>query len=253
MKPTIRTFIVTSIGLLILAGGLIFQKVRAQTPTPEPVEEEANGRLRTVSVSGSGQAGSAPDQAITRLGVQTEAETASEALTQNSERMRSLLQALRDQGVSTADIQTQAIQLFPLYAELPVEPQPQPQAPEVTGYRAYNVVEVRVRNLTNLGGMLDAAVEAGGNIIESIRFDIGEPDQLLQQARVDAMQDARQKAEQLAGLADAELGEVLSINETTFTPFGFERGMPAFGGADAPVEPGVQFLQVDVQVTWLIR
>ena len=119
---------------------------------------------------------------------------------------------------------------------------------------AINIAEVRVREIDSIGEVLDAAVEAGGNTIDSIRFEFGDPAEVLEQARSGAMQDAQGKAEQLASLADGELGQVLTINEITRTPpVLFEGAQPAVDQAAVPIEPGTQSVEVEVQVTWLLR
>ena len=254
MKPTVRTFILTVAGLVILVGGLIFRTAYAQTPTPTPQVGvgPANGLTRTVSVSGVGQVSAVPDRAVFRIGVQTDAESASEALNQNNTQMNALLQALRGEGVAQQDIQTQAIQLFPRFQDRPVEPG-EPGTIEIAGYTAINIVEVRVRNLTNVGPLLDSAIEAGGNTIEGIRFEVSDQTQLFQDARAEAIDNARDKAEHLTGLLDSQLGQVLSIRETTITPFAIERAVGGVAVDQASVEPGMQLVEVQVEVTWLLE
>jgi len=90
----------------------------------------------------------------------------------------------------------------------------------------------------------------GGNRIESIRFEVSDPAAYLDQACEAAWNDAQHKAEQLASLAGAELGEVLTINESG-------RGVQPLAGrpvtaeaAAVPIEPGSQTIGVDLQVTW---
>jgi uncharacterized protein YggE len=67
------------------------------------------------------------------------------------------------------------------------------------------------------------------------------------------MQDSNHKAEQLASLANANLGDVLSINESSSTPRPVARGEMAIQAATVPIEPGTQSISVNVQVTWLLQ
>jgi uncharacterized protein YggE len=116
------------------------------------------------------------------------------------------------------------------------------------------VVEVRLRDLEAIGGILDAAVQAGGNRIEGIRFEVSDPAPYLDQAREAAWNDAQHRAEQLASLAGAELGEVLTINASGRGPQPVvEQAVTAAAAAPVPVEPGSQTIEVDLQVTWLLR
>jgi uncharacterized protein YggE len=217
------------------------------------VQEEmgSDSPQRTISVSGNGQVDVQPDVAVVTLGVQTEAEEAALALTRNSQQMQALVDALKDAGVAAEDIQTRVVRLYPRYAQAP---EPQGQG-ELIGYTATNIVEVRVRDLDSVGEILDTAVQAGGNRIESIGFEVSDPAQHMDKAREAAWNDAQHKAEQLAGLAGAELGAVLTISESGRGPQPVvERPvMAAEAAAAVPIEAGSQTIEVDLQVTWLLR
>lgn len=219
------------------------------TPTTPPITPGPDtGTPRTVTVNGVGRADATPDQALVRLGVQTEAETASEALAQNNAQMTELLEALVEAGVAREDIRTQNLVLFPRYEQAPDSP-----TSVLVGYTAINTVEVRVRDLENLGQLLDTAVEAGANTIEGVEFRVSEASEQVVEARAAAVADAQQKAEQLARLVNAQLGEVLTITE--FSNQGpiplTSEGLGA--GGQVPVQPGTQSVEVIVQVTWRLR
>ena len=211
-------------------------------------EDEAPSR--TIQVRGRGTVSAQPDVATVRLGVQTEAEDADEALSQNNERMQSLIAALEEADVATDRIQTQSVQLRPRYEE----PKPEGSTRKVSGYVASNLVEVRVEDLNALGTILDATVQAGGNRIEGIQFEISDTAELQDQARTAAWEDAQHKAEQLASLAGAELGAAVHINESSNQPRPVVREEVAMDRAAAvPVEPGTQNLEVQVNVEWEIQ
>ena len=208
---------------------------------------------RTLNVSGTGEAVAQPDVAVVTLGVTTDAKEAGTALKDNSTQMSAVIQALVAAGVANKDIQTQTINLSPRY-DTPTPRPGETARPELVGFTATNLVEVRVRKISSLGGMLDAAVQAGGNQIQGIRFEISDQNDLYDQARKAAWADALNKAEQLAGLAGAELGPVITINESSYTPVRYaERAMAFAADASVPVEPGTQSVQISVQVTWALQ
>jgi uncharacterized protein YggE len=233
------------------------------TPTPEPTTEseatdvspgetmtETTGVAdgATVTVDGIGQASAAPDSAVIELGVQSRALTASVALSETSAQLASLLDALTTAGIAEDDIQTQQVSLFPVYDQ----PQNPTDNPELTGFNAVNIVRVRVRQVDTLGELLDAAVTAGANTIQNIQFELSDPAAQLSEAREAAVNNAREKAEQLAALNGAELGAVRTIVESSQAAPVFARG--DFGGGGAvPIAPGTQTVQVIVQITWLLR
>jgi len=219
----------------------------------EPASGAPAARQRTISVAGNGQVSARPDTVVVRLGVETRAEGAAEALAQNSEQMQALIDALGEAGIAKEDIQTQAVQLYPIYEQ----PQPEPQATEpstqtmqLVAYQALNVVEVESQDLEGLGALLDTTVEVGGNRIESIRFEIRDVATFLDQAREAAWQDARYKAEQLAELAGVQLGDVLTIVEMSSTPLPYAQERAARADTAVPIEPGTQNVQLNIQVTW---
>ncbi len=229
-------------GLLILPGQNQ-SPVYAQAPTPtqSPVQ-------RTVSVTGSGTVQVQPDMAVIDLGVQTDATTASEAMTQNNTQMQSVMSALQKAGIPNTDIRTTTLQLYPRYQNNNNQTQ---QSNTVVGYTATNTVEVTLHNLNNLGTLLDQVVAAGGNNIQNIRFDVANQQVAMDQARQAAINDAQHKAQQLAQLTGMKLGQVVSINESSSSPIPFQaRAAQAPSAAAVPVSPGTQSVDVNVQVTW---
>jgi hypothetical protein len=163
--------------------------------------------------------------------------------------MQALVDVLKNADIVAENIQTQAVRLSPRYEQ---KPGGEGQY-ELVGYTASNMVEVRLRDLEAVGGILDAAIQAGGNRIEGIRFEVSDPATYLDQAREAAWNDAQHKAEQLARLAGAALGEVLTISESGHGPQPIvERPMAAEAAAAVPIEPGSESIEVDLQVTWLL-
>jgi len=215
------------------------------TATPVP----GNPSNRTITVDGVGQANAIPDQAVVVLGVQTTALTASVALSENNAIVRDLINVLTAGGVLSEDIQTQNLNLYAITNQ----PQNTTDIPRLVGFNVNNNVTVRIRNLANLGTLLDQAVTAGANNIQSIQFELSDPETQLQQARVEAINNARTKAQQLAGLANGSLGAIISISESSSgfpVPLAARDGM---GGGAVPIEPGRQSVQITVQVTWELR
>lgn len=242
----------TSLVILLLLCTLLLtpaSTVLAQQP-PVPGTEVP----RTVSVSGTGQISAQPDAALLTLGVETQAPDAGAALSQNSEQMNALIETLTSSAVAAEDIRTQAVRLQPQYNQPEIQPAQPPTgtvSAEIIGYIATNTVEVTVRDLANLGQLIDGAVQAGSNQIYGIDFTVSDPTAALDEARAAAWQDAQHKAEQLAELAGATLGDVMSINEFSQTPLPLAQSATAMGAADAvPIQPGLQQLQVNVQISW---
>jgi len=107
------------------------------------------------------------------------------------------------------------------------------------------MVTVRVRALDSLGGVLDAAVGQGANNLYGLSFGLQEPEPKLDEARRDAIADARRKAELYALAAGVTLGEVVSISEQT----GYDRPMPEMRAASFAKDSGVPVAEGELSLT----
>jgi uncharacterized protein YggE len=263
MAQTLRRFGILLTGMVLITGGFILFPGRIQPQTnakantsfaqAQPTLGPNSTPLRTISVSGNGSAEVVPDLAIVTLGVQTDAETASQALEQNNTKMKAVMDTLSKAGVASTDIQTVYIQLTPRYENPPQQPGQATPANQPVGYTVTNTVQIKVRKLDGLGTLLDQVVSAGGNQIQGIRFDVSNPAKAMDQARQAAMNDATHKATQLASLANEKLGPVLTINETSQVPIPFAAAQAQSAEAAVPVSPGTQTITVNVQVVWTIQ
>lgn len=250
-----RWSILGAVGLLLGAALLVSAACAAPTVGAEVAtapENASNQPQRTISVSGSGTASARPDEVVLQLGVETTAETAREAVSENSKQMAAVIAALRDAGIPDENTQTQTVRLRARYETVRTE-FGQTDQRELAGYTATNIVEARTTDLDAVGQLLDEAVEAGANRIEGLRFELSDTIALLEQAREAAWEDAEQKAEQLASLAGVELAEVMTIDEVTTAPRPIGRVAVEADGIAVPIEPGAEDVQVDLQVTWSVQ
>ena len=235
--------IVASLLLLaILAGvvGLLYARpVTAQASVGVP-------GMRQVSVAGHGEVKGRPDTATVQIGVETDAATAKEALAQNSAQAQAIQQKLKDLGVADKDLQTSNFGVNPTYGT---------DGRQVTGYHVSNSVTVTIRNLDQAGALLDQVVQAGANSIYGISFSVADPQQLMEQARQQAVADAKARATQLATAGGATVGDVLVISENANPPVPLPMAARAAeaSGQAVPVQPGEQSFSVDVQVTYALR
>ncbi|HEX8203969.1 MAG TPA: SIMPL domain-containing protein [Isosphaeraceae bacterium] len=245
-----------SIGLAVGVAALVFGPSSALRGDEEMKNEPS------LSVNGVGRVSAAPDVAEIGVGVTTQGGSAQETLRANTQAMTALLAELKQRGVAAKDVQTTNISVNPRYSQPAPRQLNQPQeesAPRIVGYDVTNMVQITARDLTKLGSVLDAVVQAGANQIQGIRFRIDEPENLLDEARMKAMANARHKAEILAQKAEVVLGPPIRILESggeTSPPMplmALGRGMAAMAAAPVPVAAGEQELSVTVQVVYSIR
>lgn len=214
----------------------------------------ANQRVRTLSVSGSGDAFLAPDIAYIYIGVHTESPTAAEAVADNTAQTETLMQAIRDFGIDAKDIRTTNFSIWPMDR---FDPSTGAPSGEKT-YAVDNTVYVTVRDLDGLGDLLDTAVQAGANTVNSIQFDVSDKDEAMKQARADALKDAEAQAQALAEAASLTLGEVQAISFVDVQPYPIFDGKGGGGGAlseaaAVPIQPGQLTFTVNVNVTYALK
>jgi uncharacterized protein YggE len=239
----------------VLAGSLLLASGSGSARATSP--SAADSPVRSVTVVGRGEVQAKPDIATTNLGVEVLAPTVEQALAEANQRMDILLAALKGAGVDEKDIQTSNFSIN--FERSPVEPKPVPEGtqPEqpAGSYRVSNMVRVIVRDLNQVGKVIDMAVKAGANNVWGISFGLDETDALESAARASAVADARARAESLARLNTVELGEVLTISEVIGGGSGPVMMDAAFGkgGGGAPVEAGEVTYLSQVQITYAIR
>ena len=197
---------------------------------------------KLVTVTGEATIAVAPDTAMMRIGVSSQDKTARQASETNAKQMTAVLNAIKGAGVGDSDIQTSRLSLQPQY-----DPNKGGTA-RLTGFQASNQVTVRIRDIDKLPSILDRAISAGANEMSGIEFVVSEQSKLLDQARDDAIADARRKAELYAKAAGAKLGHVVSIAEEGSAPP--PRPMQAIRAGAVPIAPGEQTLRAMVTVSY---
>ena len=227
-----------AVAATILAGTLFIAPALADDVSPA-----------AISVTGEATLSVAPDQAQIEAGVTSEAKTAREASDANNAAMGKVLLALKGAGIEEKDFQTSRLSLQPQSAPNPSRPGP----PAIVGYRASNRVTIRLRDVTKVANVIDTLVGAGANEIGGINFMVSQASKLLDEAREQAVADARRKAEIYAKAAGVTLGAPLGISEEGSPgPMPF-RKMAAGMAASAPVAQGEETLAVTVSVSWAIK
>ncbi|WP_017998144.1 SIMPL domain-containing protein [Paracoccus sp. N5] len=234
--------LLTAATLIAIGTGPLLAQTAPDAPPPPPPQigqhamkhsGKHHGPMAKLTVTGEGQSAAQPDMATISLGVSSRAATAAEAMAQTAEQQGKVIEALKAEGIEARDIQTSGLNLSPVidYQD--------GQAPKLTGYAAQNMVTLRVRDIAALGGVLDKLVASGANEISGISFSREDMTEALDQARADAIADARHRAEVMAEAAGMKLGPLISLSEAQAG--GGPRPMmmaAAAKQADTPVEAG---------------
>ncbi|MEX0690158.1 MAG: SIMPL domain-containing protein [Candidatus Paceibacterota bacterium] len=211
------------------------------------------------SVSGEGEVVAVPDVAEFNYRVITEGGDDMASLQQsNSEKINSANEFLKENGVDEKDIRTSSYSLSPRYQYYRCEEGPCPP-PEIVGYSINQSVQVKVRDFSILGDLLSGVVERGANSVSNLNFTIDDPTELKNQAREEAIAQARDKAKSIAKAGGFKVGKLLSLDENVYSPYEKMQSMVSdeagFGrGGESPViEPGSQEVTVNVHLRYEIK
>lgn len=203
---------------------------------------------RTVTVTGTGRAAVSPDVVRLDLRVGQDAEDVAAALAGASEGIARVGSIVRGAGVADADIRTLDATVSQRWDNTGT----------AVGFTAQQRLTVTVRRLESVGEILASAASAVGNalLVDQVRLDVSDRSDGLRRARDAAFAEAREKAQQYAGLSGAQLGVVLGVAEAGAVPVqGRQLTMmaAAMDSAGMPVEGGDLDLAASVTVTWELR
>src|SRR5262245_10183726 len=203
---------------------------------------QARATEKHVTVTGEATVAHARDTAMIVSGVSSQDKTARAAGEANEKEMTAVPARNKDAGLADRDNQTPRLSLQPQY-----DPNKAGTA-RLTGFQATNQVTIRIRDIDKLPAVLDRAIAAGANEMSGIEFVVSEQSKLLDQARDDAVADARRKAELYAKAAGGRSGRVVSLPEEGPSPR--PRPWQAMRAAAVPVAPGEQTLRAVVTVSY---
>ena len=203
-------------------------------------------------VSGTGEVSGVPDIVTFRLGIEAQEKSVADAQTQAAEAMNKVMAALTASGVAEKDIQTQ---YFSIRRVTRWDREKEQEV--VVGYRVTNRVTAKIRDVEKAGTIIDAVAEAGGDLtrVDSIGFSIDDPTAYYEEARKEAVADAKAKAEELAGRAGVKLGKPTYISEGTRVTSPVPRAVVVYEeavGAPTPISPGEMEISLTIQVAYAI-
>ena len=239
---------VTLLPLSIVACTAVPKGAMAEAQGISPSTSEAVQRI--ITVVGVGQVSLAPDIGQINVGVEARAPTVSETKAEIDRQMAAIVETLRALGVADKDMQTSQYSIH--YEREPVVRE-SPGA-STGAYRVSSMLRLTVRDVEQVGTVLDAAVEAGANQVYGVQFTVSDDDKWQSEAREAAMADARSRAEELARLAGVTLGQVISVSEVIGgSPIPVYRAAAELAYGGGGIAPGELELSAQVQVTYAIQ
>ena len=235
-----------------LIAALALLTIALAMPAGAMAEGGAGSNQRTIQVAGNGEVQAAPDLAVLSLAIETHASTAADAAGRNGGLAQKVSEALRTKLGDKGKTWTGGYSLYPEY-----EDQSRPNAkPTITGYRAENTITVQTGALDLVGPLIDAAIAAGANRVNSLNFNLRDDTHARNEAITMAAKDAQAQAQALAAALGVKLGPI--INATTVSNMGPQpvllgaRFALSTGGA-TPVQPAEVTVPATVSLTYQIE
>ncbi len=202
-----------------------------------------------LTINASADVKASPDVAMLTAGVLSVAPNVAAAMKDNTAKMNDLFAAVKDAGIPEKDMQTNGFAIQPQY--MYAENQP----PKITGYQVTNNLNIKVRDMTKIGTMLDALASRGANQVSGPDFTIDNPDALMDKARAEALEKARARAEIYAKAADLKVKKITTISEQSmaqpmpmYKAARMEMAADAMGSGAAPIAAGEVQMSVSVNV-----
>lgn len=212
MSPQSRSlFFPIAIVIAIFAVLYIFAKLFG--PIPLSVTSVTTTKTDMFTVNGQGEASAVPDTAQFTLGVTKQAPTVEEAQKQANEAANTIINGLKEQGIKKENIQTTDYSVTPNYDFTG-------GSQSITGYTVSQNIEVEVTPIDKANAAIDVGVQNGANMAGGITFTVNDDKQreLEDQARKQAIDDAKQKAQSIADQAGIKLGRIINVQESMNQP-----------------------------------
>jgi uncharacterized protein YggE len=187
-----------------------------------------------------------PDRATIRISVQTKATTAVSAAADNAKKQNAVLESLRKLGLTNEQLSTADYNVSPSYRY------EQNRLPIPTGYEVTNTIIADIRDITQVGKVLDAAITSDANMVSSLEFYASNTSAARLQALTTAIVKARTEAEAAAKAAGGSIKGLLEleVGGDQVIPRPMYR-MAADAAQSTPINPGQQTLNVNVTTRWL--
>ncbi len=232
---------INRIALVLIVSTFLALPVQGQSAT----EKEPS----ILTVTGRGEVRIAPDEATVQLGVARQRDTAQEAQGEVNEVAQEILNAVIQLGVEAEHIQTYELRLSPGYTSRRPGSSDEPR---VVAYRASNMVSVRLENLSLVGLVIDAAMQAGGNQLQGVHFALRNDLSAREQALKEAVKEASQKAKVISEALDVKIIEVIEVNEGSVSVRVPQQRFEASLAAATPVSPGQLTVSASVTIRYRI-
>jgi uncharacterized protein YggE len=215
--------------------------------------------INTITFAGKGEVVVKPDIATVSFGATAENLDVVKAQTEATTKMNNIINLLKTKGVNEKDIKLTNYNIYPRYDYLQAQIYPYTGKQTLAAYVVSQTVEVKIRDISKAGEILSGVGEFGVTDVSGLTFTIDNDEEVKDQARDLAIQDAKTQAKSLAKSLGVRLVKITSFSEGGISPTYYEMNKSmalGMGGADAAVPQvpmGENKIISNVSITYEIK
>lgn len=246
---TLLTVLIVFFIVLVFSTGMdVVNKVKEGKYIGQDVE-----RKNSITISATGEIYARPDLGVITFSVINEAKIVTEAMAENTDRMNRVISAIKKQGVEDKDIKTTSFNIYPRYEYT----ERGYGERTIAGYEVTQRLQVKIRDLEKVGTIIEKATNAGANDVGGLQLTIDSQDELKEQARKQAIDKAKTKAQELTSQLGVKLGKITSFSESSYIPYyGGERlymeGLSGVADVTPDIQTGENKISVSVNIIYEI-
>ncbi len=223
--------------------------IREAQHVGEPIPYEYS-----ISIEGLGEADVVPDVAKISYTIESRGATTEEAQNKNATVGNSIIDRLGQEGIDKKDVKTTYYSSYQNYKYDAL-------GNSIPGgdWTTTQSVEVTVRDTTKTSSLLSLVGQLGATGISGPTFEIDDEEPAKNEARKLALEDAKEKAQEIAASLGLKLKAISSYSEWQDQPYyGYEMGssyeaMDTKAGASPTVEAGQQKVKIHVTISYTLE
>jgi len=192
-----------------------------------------------LSVVGEGKVDVVPDTGNVSVGITASGNTVTQVQSEMNKKNNEIVSAITKTGVNKKDIATSNYSINPTYDY--------EKGQTITGYNGTATMNIKTKDTSKLPGIISAATEAGANQVYGTSYSIDDPQKFREEARNEAIANAKEQAQKLSNQLGIKLGKITNIVEsagdTNYPPIAMQKNLASFGGDNMPsaeLQPGTQ-------------
>ncbi|MBX4205863.1 SIMPL domain-containing protein [Candidatus Microgenomates bacterium] len=171
-----------------------------------------------------------------------------------------MIKKVKEFGIEDKDIQTQNVGVYETSKEVETMIYPAPPRPDAgtqKTWQATNSITIKLKDVSKSQALTDLLQSSGATNTQGPSFGLEDANKSSDELMIEAINDAKEKAEKIAKASGRRLGKIITVSEGGGYPIAYPMALEAKGAdrnvTSAPVEPGTQTVYKSVSVLFELR